>query len=438
MTTHEMTGLRRALTRNVSTMPRKNLLALGIMGIVWTDAAAARLALDGIQIVAQDVEGQSLTGSLLEMDFEKITMRLADGVEKRIPLRDLVRLEVANGSSSPAAGWRLQLVNGDVLVGWPAEAIESSVNLSTRDLGPVTVPLDAVRLMEMRSLRDLRWARRIEALATPRAGDDMVCLSNGDTLTGFVLRVDHEALVIDVDGKPTRVGRDVVVAVRFANPSPQGAPKGVSLLAELRDGSRITLTSPILRGRTLHGETLLGKTTAIEIERLFRADVVGGRWERLCDLTPIEAVHIPMISASWPTNADRNVLGEPIRVAGRTFEHGIGVHSRSEITFDIGGRYREFVTSFGMDDSSGPGADVSVRIVVDGQICYALDNVRRGKLHGPIRVDLSVGRQAASSQAATSSGASAAAQRLGLIVDFGENGDVLDRFNWVESGLVRR
>jgi hypothetical protein len=72
-----------------------------------------------------------------------------------------------------------------------------------------------------------------------------------------------------------------------------------------------------------------------------------------------------------------------------------------------------------MDDDSGPLADVTVMVLVDGQRRLEKTHVRRGTLFGPVRVDLS------------------RAGRIELIVDYGDNGDLQDRFDWVEAGLIR-
>ncbi len=91
----------------------------------------------------------------------------------------------------------------------------------------------------------------------------------------------------------------------------------------------------------------------------------------------------------------------------------------SSLTYDLKGLYREFVTSFGIDDDSGPMADVAVAILVDGKRRFSRTNVRRGELFGPVRLDVT------------------RANRIELIVDFGENGDLQDRFDWIEAALIR-
>jgi len=179
-------------------------------------------------------------------------------------------------------------------------------------------------------------------------------------------------------------------------------------------------------GATVRGAGLLGPIETVE--------VIGGRWEWLSDPVaqnalerfgrfagklPVSYEQTPMLGPGWEYLAGRSVLGGPILVAGERYERGIGVHSRSNLVFELNGEYREFVTSFGMDDDSGPLADVTVVLLVDGQRRFEKAHVRRGALYGPVRVDV------------------AHAGRIELMVDYGDNGDLQDRFDWVEPGLVR-
>ena len=161
--------------------------------------------------------------------------------------------------------------------------------------------------------------------------------------------------------------------------------------------------------------------TAIQIpaDRVARLDVVGGRWQWLTAIQPISYEHTPALSLAWEWQLDRNVIGGPLRVASRTYAHGLGVHSQCAVTFDLEGAYGQFVTSMGLDDDSGPYADVDVEIRVDGQRRFAKQGLTPGTLHGPIRLDVT------------------GAKRIQLVVKFGRNADLQDRFNWIEAALIR-
>jgi hypothetical protein len=58
--------------------------------------------------------------------------------------------------------------------------------------------------------------------------------------------------------------------------------------------------------------------------------------------------------------------------------------------------------------------------LVDDTRRFGKENIRRGTRHGLVRLDVKK------------------AQRLELIVDFGQNGDLQDRFNWIEPALIRQ
>jgi hypothetical protein len=215
-----------------------------------------------------------------------------------------------------------------------------------------------------------------------------------------------------------------VVAARLAHPLPTATPQPYAIVT-LRDGARLTATGLDWGNVGVEAKLRTGTTVRIDADRVVAVDVIGGRWEWLCDPgtpgrhRPVSYEQAPMLGPGWEYLAGLNVLSGPILVAGEPYERGIGVHSRSNLIFELNGKYREFVTSFGMDDDSGPLADVTVVVLVDGQRRFEKAHVRRGTLFGPVRVDVSH------------------AGRIELIVEYGDNGDMQDRFDWVEPGLIR-
>ncbi|MHC4090088.1 MAG: NPCBM/NEW2 domain-containing protein [Planctomycetota bacterium] len=56
---------------------------------------------------------------------------------------------------------------------------------------------------------------------------------------------------------------------------------------------------------------------------------------------------------------------------------------------------------------------------IDGQLRFAQEDIAPGKLHGPIRLDVT------------------GAKRIKLTVLFGQNADLQDRFDWIEPALIR-
>ncbi|MFQ5591981.1 MAG: NPCBM/NEW2 domain-containing protein, partial [Phycisphaerae bacterium] len=257
------------------------------------------------------------------------------------------------------------------------------------------------------------WVQR-----TASRADDYVMLTNGDVVRGFITSIDADYVVVESSLGETRIPHRVALSVGMAS-RPAAQLDKPYFIVMLRSSGRVTATDFEWSGDRVDAVLRYGQHVRIEAERIVRVDVEGGRWEWLGEHDPISSEQTSMLSLHWPRRIDQNVFGGQIVVGREAFEHGIGVHSRSSLTYDLRGAYREFVTSFGIDDTGEVLSDVSVFILVDGQRRFTQRGVRRGRLFGPVRLDVTN------------------AKRIELIVDFGENGDLQDRFDWVEAALIR-
>ena len=127
---------------------------------------------------------------------------------------------------------------------------------------------------------------------------------------------------------------------------------------------------------------------------------------------------------TWPYASDRTVSGAPLRLADHggesTFDKGLGTHPRTTLTYDLGGKYRRFDASVGIDPAVGGRGQASVRILVDGkeQSFPALKALAAGNPI-PVRVNVTD------------------AKELVLEVDFGTAGSVQADVNWAEARLIQ-
>lgn len=372
------------------------------------------------EVIVRTVEQNTLAGQLVEFtEARGLTLRLDGGAETTVPLFDVVRIAVRFEGSIRAGGpWEIRLVNDDLLQGQWRGAEGESVTFDAADVGEITIPVDSVsRMVHTLAVRSHADAVRT-FLAAPSRGDDCVLLTNGDALCGFLVKAEREALRLESRGETVRIPIRSIVAVRFSTQD-VSPPTGVTCLARLRSGGRVTLSHFRWKGEVIEAELLPNVPIKLPSARVESLAVSGGRWTRLSSLTPLRHEYEPLFSLTWNYQRDRNVLGGRLRVGGEAYDEGIGVHSRSTLTYNLEGKYRDFVTSFGIDDDSGPHADVTVRVLVDGALRFEQTNVRRGTLFGPVRIS------------------TAGADRLDLVVDFGANGDLHDRLNWIEPALIR-
>ena len=369
----------------------------------------------------------ALTGRLIALSTKQGATLVIDGDKKRIAFGDIVRIRVTpKPSSARPRGFTIVLGQGDVLYGQLDDGDAESLVVETLDIGRVVLPLESVARIDAARAREATYRDSVEWLdRTPSAGqqagfagEDRMLLTNGDVVRGFITSVGADGIAIEGTLGETLVPHATIVAVRFASPI-TSPPQSPYQIVSLRSSGRLSLREIDWSGDVVKGISPGGGEIMIEAERVIGVELFGGRWEWLSHHTPISYQHTSMLAMGWDYVRDRNVRGNPLSVAGKTYARGIGVHSRASLTFDLGGKYREFVTAYGMDDDSGPHADVSITILVDGRPRHRQQHVRRGKLHEAIRLDVSD------------------AKRIELLVDFGDNGDIQDRFNWIEPALIR-
>ena len=374
-----------------------------------------------IEIHVKTIDHDAIRGRLVSLSFEQgLTVDAERGQRQTIPIADLVRISTAiTVATRPSQGVKLELVGGDELFGRILGGQEDAIVMETEDLGKIAVPLEAVvgyvRTPARSSAepRVLEWFGRVK-----QDGEDLILLLNGDIIRGFITAIESGGVTVDRLMGETKVPSRLIAAVRLAVAQPP-TPQSPYVVITFQNSGRLTITDLQLEG--LSGDITLssGAVAHVETDRIALIEVVGGRWSWLGLRRPISTEHTPMLSLGWNHVRDRNVLGQPIVISGETFRHGIGVHSRSNLIYDLKGSYRQFVTYFGLDDNSGRFADVDVYVLVDGIKRFEQIGVRPGRLYGPVQVNVEQ------------------AKRIELIVDFGLNGDIQDRFNWIEPALVK-
>lgn len=127
-----------------------------------------------------------------------------------------------------------------------------------------------------------------------------------------------------------------------------------------------------------------------------------------------------LMCGEWPLQQDRSASGRPLRLKGREFPKGLGMHSRTTVTYDLAEKFRVFQAVVGLDDTTIGDGTAKCAVDVDGRRVFEPPALTR--LQGPVRlpnIDVS------------------GAKRLTLTVDFGELGDSQDQVNWGDAVLLR-
>ncbi len=326
-------------------------------------------------------------------------------------------------------GAALWLANGDRLVA-KATAIEDEQLkahwMRFGDWPTLSLPLESVRGLTLSLPRAHERRDEITAwLIDRRQARDELRLFNGDVIAGELKEWSDGKLTLTAGAENVTLSSGDVREIGFNSELLTLPPTTeVCWLVSLVDGSRVTLrvSQSRLEGTVLKATHVTGVHWDLPLEAVSELRVLRGRAVFLSDLTPVEMRHTPFLANAreWPLQRDLCVTGRPLRLGGREFPKGVGLHSRSVATYELDGKYRGFYAVIGLDDTTTQAGNVTCAVEVDGRRVFEVKSLTRTR--GPQRlpeIDLS------------------GAKRMTLIVDFGELGDAQDQVDWCDAVLLR-
>ena len=414
------------------------------LAILFLVALASARADGETRVVIFDADGRETNGSLHDINPDSLIVSGPSPVKWK--WSDVVRVRfVGHVSNVPGSetkrsgqvenmpheprGSAIWLANGDRLVARGTSIEDEQLRATWRhfpEWPEFSLPLEAVRGVSL-SLPQAR-ERRDEIAAwlfDRKEARDELRLLNGDVLSGEIADWREERVALKTGGGEVKLPTSDVRDIGF-NPELLTLPESKELcwLLSLRDGSRVTLVASKSRfdGELLKAVHVSGVSWNIPLEAIVELRVLRGRAVFLSDLTPLEAKQTPFLPSSrgWPLQRDRSVASRPLRLGGREFPKGLGMHSRSTVTFDLAGKYRSLHAILGLDDMTLGEGTAACSVEVDGRRLFLEPALSRAK--GPLPLPLLD---------------VTGAKRLTLTVDFGDLGDSQDHVDWCDAVLLR-
>lgn len=90
---------------------------------------------------------------------------------------------------------------------------------------------------------------------------------------------------------------------------------------------------------------------------------------------------LKQMTIGWgEVQVDRAVSRNPLSIAGKTFERGVGTHAASRLRVDLGGNADRFVAQVGVDDAGGPRGSVEFQVIGDGRLLWTSGVLRGGQV----------------------------------------------------------
>lgn len=371
---------------------------------------------------AEPIDGDPFPAALVSVDAEwKVTLSTPDGAEKAIPAADLAWW---GGPADPPAGQQIVLADGGVLVADVLEAGKDRLAARSDTLGRLDLPLEGLAAVLFHPPADRHQADLLlDEVLSAEGTADVALLTNGDKLSGQVESITRDAVRLQTDVAPVDVDVDRVRAIVF-NPSLRRKPdrQGLRAVVGFRDGTRLVVRKLTVDAQRLEMNVLGEAEPPVALEKplaeLVFLHLLGGRAVWLSDLRPASYRHVPYLDLPWPYETDRSVAGGFLRVGGRLYLKGLGVHSAAGLTYKLDGKYRQFRASCAIDDHAAGRGSARFRVYVDRKLKFTSDTVRGND--PPVAVSVPV----------------EGARQLDLLVDYADRADELDHADWLEARLV--
>jgi hypothetical protein len=382
-------------------------------------------AIDKHPVQLTDLSGKIQAGQLTELSEKTIRIDAKPPVSwKREEVLRLDWLSQPAGllEDSP----QLLLANGDRLGIVPSQIDEESLTGTWKQFPAwpeVKVPLETLRgvvLLPQRGL--LERSRLLARLRDQKETHDVFYLANGDRLLGQLEGLQQKTFQLKTVAGKTTLAVEAVQAFGM-NPELTSFPavKGTLALLTLEDGSQLTVGALKLEeGMELRCRATFGADLLISLEKVISLQFLSGQVTYLSDLDPVEFHSTPYLTRTWPLRKNQNTVGGPLRLGGREYPRGLGMHSQGLATYDLKSEYASFQATIGIDAAAEGRGSVIFRVLADEKPVFTSEIIR-GQT-APVRIGpLSMQN----------------VKRLSLAVDFADEGDILDYADWCDALLIR-
>lgn len=351
----------------------------------------------------------------------------------QIASEDIDRVETTHAAVPSTGTWRVLTRGGMSIYGEIVGGNDLQVTVRHADSPPIAIPL------EMLSGIARRQVPASAALADSTV--DRVTLISGDVVDGIVMSIDRAGVVLGDGPDEQRLPWKTIsrlamasatepeaatatspgsVAAPVAIPIPASAPGPVRRACiVLVDGTRLIARALAWHGRVFEVMLETNQTLTLDWSRVLRIELLGGRRVWLSEIKPTSFESWSYFGRPWPYRVDRNVANGPLRLNGRTYARGLGLHASARAEWVLAEPFERFTARIGIDDSAGKLADANVAILVNGKETWRSDGIRHGG--PPANVDIKLRD----------------ARTLTIVVDYGQRGSVQDRVNIVNPALIR-
>ena len=409
-----------------------------LMAIAWPMQPAVA---GGGQLLT--IDGQSTEAKLVGCSCDdqcQFVFHSKQG-ERTISLDQLVRWSTPrdvtpSGQMVLADGSRIVLAESwgsDSSVTWASDKVRATTGL----FGQVSIPKPELRAILLDAPSDdVVFFRLLDEQLAWHGPNERLLLAGGDRLDGRLLSIgpsDQSGRSETVVAFESSAGRlklptGQVTAILFASPQQENSTQQAPIGVGLQDGSWLVARS-IAAGE---GSMKVQLGTGIELSGGRLGDIrslqalgnraATGRLAYLSDLEASEYQHTPYLGIPWPYCRDRNAQQGQLRVGGKIYPKGLGMHSSSRLTYRVDDHWKMFAAEVAVDNAADGRGSVVFRVLLlrddRWQVAYESPVVRGGEAPRSVMIDL------------------AGATQIALDVGYADRGDQRDLADWLDARFL--
>jgi len=387
-------------------------------------------ASNGPRVRIDTLERGLVRGRLTGIDAARVVrVRSADG-EASINLHDISAIRIIKAADSshtgpasdPLSGQSTcYLVDGGQVSGRLLASEPRSVRIEPGWGPPVTIPFEALAAVRFGYPADAAADKELASRVAARdpARDQLIVAKGAQPviLSGALEALGPEGWEFRLASRLQKAPLDRAYAVVLgtAPGSPDARPERFVLTSgDAFTGDILEATAAFIRiGSAAFGECRLDWT---HIDRIrVRSPLVTWLAETKFKSQQVKSA----LGVDWTPRVNLNVTGGPIRLGGRTFERGLGVHGTTTVTYRLDGKQSRLQAVIGIDDAVGRRGSVIFRVIGDGRELYKSDVLRGGAKPVDLSVDIT------------------GVKVLELSTDAADGLDMGDHANWADLRLIR-
>lgn len=235
-------------------------------------------------------------------------------------------------------------------------------------------------------------------------------------IEGLIKSLSRDEMSFDFAGETRQIKRNRIYAATFGHPGRKISDSTFAI--RLADNAIMQGSDIALSGDHLSVTLVENIKVKLPSDAVTSITVKSDRVVYLSKLEPTAYEQDSGLDRPRPWQRNRSVMGKPLTLDGRVYETGIGMKSRSKLTYTLKDDYEFFSATVGIDDSTyGKGHCVFI-VMGDGK---EIKKLEMSGTDDPVTLVVPV----------------EGVSELSLIVDFGKELSISDHADWADARLLK-